>query len=181
MPPKSLIPAIPATTTLADFTGPGLIIPHLRSEEAASAIKELSRALQTENRVPDVLPFYQAALNREFMASTDMEAGMAFPHARVPGLKEVSFALGRSDEPMRWGTNGGRQVRLVFLIAVPATDATQYLLLISSLARLAKDGGLVARLQKAQDAAQMLEVLQHVGMRSHSTPSSLKKERESRP
>jgi mannitol/fructose-specific phosphotransferase system IIA component (Ntr-type) len=161
--------------TLADFTSPGLIIPHLRGEEATSAIKELSQVLQLEKRVPDLLPFYQAALNREFMVSTGMEAGMAFPHARVPGLKQVCFALGRSDEPLCWGANAARSVRLVFLIAVPATDATEYLLLISGLARLSKDSGLVARLHAARDTFQMLEALQHLALRINSTAEPVKK------
>ncbi len=95
---------------------------------------------------------------------------MAFPHARMPGLKELSFALGRSDAPLRWGANGGRSVRLVFLIAVPATDATQYLTLISGLARLAKDSQLVARLHEARNADQMLAVLQQVGLHTNSNP-----------
>jgi mannitol/fructose-specific phosphotransferase system IIA component (Ntr-type) len=161
--------------TLADFTSPGLIIPHLRGEEAASAIKELSQVLQLEKRVPDLLPFYQAALNREFMVSTHMESGIAFPHARVPGLKQVCFALGRSDEPLGWGPNAARSVRLVFLIAVPATDATEYLLLISGLARLSRDSGLVARLHTARDTFQILETLQQVRLRTNTTSEAVKK------
>ena len=86
--------------TLADFTSPGMIIPHLRGQDAASVIQELSHALQREGRVPDLLPFYHAVLNREFLVSTDMEAGMALPHARLPGLKELAFAFGRSDQPL---------------------------------------------------------------------------------
>src|SRR5438093_5874485 len=132
--------------TLADFTTPGLIVPRLRGQDAASVIQELSQALQRENRVPDLLPFYHAVLNREFLLSSDWEAGMAFPHARLPALKELSFALGRSDEPLSWGGNAVRSVRLVFLIAVPATDSTQYLSLISGLARLAKEERLVEQL-----------------------------------
>src|SRR5216117_3831018 len=129
--------------TLADFTSAGLIIPHLRGQDVATVVQELSQAMQRERRVPDLLPFYHAALNREFLVSTDMEAGMAFPHARLSGLKELSFALGRSDEPLAWATKTGCPVRLVFLMAIPATDSTQYLLLISGLARLAKDSRLV--------------------------------------
>jgi len=98
--------------TLADFTSPGLIIPHLRGQDVASVIQELSQALQREGRVGDLLPFYHAALNREFLVSTDMEAGMAFPHARLPGLKELSFALGRSGEPLGWGANAECAVAL---------------------------------------------------------------------
>jgi mannitol/fructose-specific phosphotransferase system IIA component (Ntr-type) len=158
----------PAVLTLADFTSPGLIIPQLRGEESASVIKELSQVLQAEKRVGDLLPFYQAALNREFMLSTEMEAGIAFPHARVAGSKQLSVALGRSAAPLSWGPNTGRSVRLVFLMAVPATDATQYLSLISGLARLAKDAALVAKLHAARDAAELFAVLQQVALRTNS-------------
>jgi mannitol/fructose-specific phosphotransferase system IIA component (Ntr-type) len=160
--------------TLADFTSPGLIISHLRGQDAASVIQELSQAMQREQRVPDLLPFYHAALNREFLVSTDMEAGMAFPHARLPGLKELLFAFGRSDQPLGWGAKATRSVRLVFLMAVPATDSTQYLSLISGLARLAKDSRLVETLQSAQDTFQILEVLQQIKLRTNSMPDTLK-------
>ena len=156
--------------TLADFTTPGLIIPHLRGQDVATVIQELSQALQREARVPDLLPFYHAALNREFLVNTDMEAGIAFPHARLPGLKELSFALGRSGDPLKWGTRAARSVKLVFLIAVPATDSTQYLSLISGLARLAGDGHIVERLHHAQDTLQILEVLQQIRLRTSTTP-----------
>jgi mannitol/fructose-specific phosphotransferase system IIA component (Ntr-type) len=156
--------------TLADFTTPGLIIPHLRGQDVATVIQELSQALQREGRVPDLLPFYHAALNREFLVNTDMEAGIAFPHARLPGLKELSFALGRSGDPLKWGTRAARSVKLVFLIAVPATDSTQYLSLISGLARLAGDGRIVESLHHAQDTLQILEVLQQIRLRTSTTP-----------
>lgn len=155
--------------TLADFTSPGMIIPHLRGRDATSIIQELSQAMQRERRVPDLLAFYHAILNRERLVSTDMEAGMAFPHARLPMFKDLSFALGRSDESLVWGTQGKRPVQLVFLFAVPATDTTQYLLLISGLARLAKQDGLLKKLQAAQDTFQILELLQQVTVRKNST------------
>lgn len=155
----------PTVLTVADFTSPALIVPRLRGEDAAAVIQELSQALQRDQRVPDLLPFYHAALNREFMVSTDVEAGMAFPHARLPALKEVCFAFGRSDQPLGWGNKAAGAVRLVFLIAVPATDATQYLALISGLVRLARDSRLVARLHAATDKCQMLAVLQELKLR----------------
>lgn len=161
--------------TLADFTSPGLVIPHLRGTDAPSVIQELSLALQREQRIPDSLPFYHAALNREFMVSTDMEAGMAFPHARLPGLPAVSFSLGRSDEPLRWGTKAVGLVRLVFLLAVPATDSTQYLLLISGLARLAKNNRLVEELHAARDSVQIAKLLSQVELRSSAVVNATNK------
>lgn len=161
---------------LADFTSAGLILPYLRSEDAASAIQALSHVLQQENRIPDMLPFYQAALNREYMAGTEIEAGMAFPHARMPGLKDVAFALGRCPEPMAWGPRGVRSVRLVFLLAVPATDATQYLLLISGLVRMARNQELLQKLQNAEDPFLIYELLKQVELRSVGQPAGMKRE-----
>jgi PTS system fructose-specific IIC component len=151
---------------LADFTSPGLVIRHLRGHDPAAVIQELSQALQREKRIPDLLPFYHAALNREYMVSTDTEAGLAFPHARLAALKELSFALGRSGEPLTWGVKSAGTVRLVFLIAVPATDSTQYFSLISGLARLANNRCLVDQLHHAQDACQVMEVLKQVELRT---------------
>ncbi len=167
MPSERPFSATPAVT-LADFTGPGLIIPQLRGGEAASVIKELAEALQLGNRIPDALPFYQAAIHREFLAGTDTEAGLAFPHARMTGLKEVSFAVGRSDVPLRWGSAAVASVRLVFLLAVPVAAATQYLQVVSGLARLSKDARMMSRLFEAGEASQMLEVLRWVGLGSHA-------------
>src|SRR4051812_30832677 len=132
--------------TLASFTSLALIKTSLRGGDAASVIQELSLALQREKYVVDLLPFYHTALNAEFLVSSEVEAGLAFPHARLPGLKKPGFAVGRSDQPLLWGSKGSRSVRLVFLIAVPATDSTQYLLLLSGLARLSKNRSLVERL-----------------------------------
>jgi mannitol/fructose-specific phosphotransferase system IIA component (Ntr-type) len=165
----------PIKMTLADFTSPGLIVPRLRGQDTASVIQELSHALQREKRIPDLLPYYHAALNREFMVGTDMEAGMAFPHARLPTLKEVSFAFGRSDDTLSWGARATRSVRLVFLMAVPATDSTQYLLIISGLARLAKDSRLMEKLHAARDTFQIVEVLKQVELRTNAPSNLMKK------
>ena len=152
--------------TLADFTSLKLMIPALAGPDAPSVIQELSQALEQDQRIPELLPFYHAALNREYLAGTEMGAGMAFPHARLSTLPEVCFALGRSDAPLAWGPHAVRPVRLVFLLAVPATDATQYLLLISGLARLGSDEKLVAQLHAARDPEGLLAVLRQVELRT---------------
>lgn len=169
--PADTLPSPARLLTLADFTAPSLIVPRLCGHDAATVIQELAQKMQREGRVPDCLPFYQAALNREFLGSTNMETGMAFPHARMTGLKELAFALGRSDEPLDWGPGAIRPVRLVFLMTIPATDSTQYLWLISGLARLAKNSALVQELHAAPDAAHIFQLLRQVGLRTSSTPA----------
>ena len=57
-------------------------------------------------------------------------------------------------------------MRLVFLLAVPATDSTQYLQVISGLARFAKEPRLVETLHAAQDTFQILQVLRQLPVRT---------------
>jgi mannitol/fructose-specific phosphotransferase system IIA component (Ntr-type) len=156
--------------TLADLTSPGLVIPSLQGKDVASVLQELSQALLRERRIPDALAFCHAVLNRELLVSTEMETGMAFPHARAPGIAGLSFALGRSREPLKWGATTAPSVRLVFLIAVPETDSAQHLQLISGLARLSKDSRLVEKLLAAEDALQVLRVLQQISLRPSPSP-----------
>jgi mannitol/fructose-specific phosphotransferase system IIA component (Ntr-type) len=153
--------------TLGEFTKPGLILPHLAGRDAASVIQELSQTMHAQKLLPDSLPFYQAALNREFLVSTEMEQGVAFPHARLANLPDLFFALGRSHEPLSWGPSSAHRVNLIFLIAIPATDATQYLALISALVRLCKDPFLLSQLQAGSDSQSMFDVLNRVDVRTN--------------
>ena len=154
-----------APATLADYTRPELIVPRLRERDTAGIISELSQALQREGCVADVLPFYHAALNRELLTNSSLDCGMAFPHARLSGIKQLRFALGRSPEPVICGGKGAAPVRLIFLIAVPATDAAGYLHLLASLARMAQSPQLFTELVSAQTANAMLAVLSKIGIR----------------
>ena len=156
----------------ANFTLPALIVPQLREREAVGVIKELSQLLHQEGCVPDVLPFYNAALNREFLVSSAIESGIAFPHARLSGQPQVVFALGRSEEPLAWGPRGAHPVRLVFLLAVPAIDAGNYILLIGSLARLSLDLSRLERLHNARDSVEMFDVLKEVRLPSGRSPKA---------
>jgi mannitol/fructose-specific phosphotransferase system IIA component (Ntr-type) len=137
----------------------------LVSRDAASVIHELRLALQREGCVPDWLPFYHEALNREFLLSTDMEAGMAFPHARLPGLRELAFAFGRSDAPFTWGAGITHPVRMVFLLAVPANGADGYLPLVSGLARLPASMPVLESIRRAVDPEEILAAFRGIELR----------------
>lgn len=152
--------------TLADFTRPGLLVPSLRGPDVAGVIQELCHCLQREGCVPDLLPFYHAVLNREFLVSTSTELGIAFPHARLPDLAEVSFAFGRCQPPLIWHHQSAPPVSLVFLAAVPATDSTRYLALLSGITRLAQDARLLEKLHAVRDAAEIHAFFQQITVRA---------------
>lgn len=165
LPQLDSAPSTTAPATLAGYTRPGLILPQLRERDAAGIIGELSQVLHSHGSVPDVLPFYHAALNQELMANSALQCGLAFPHARLPLVKQLRFAFGRTAEPIIWGAKGSWPVRFIFLLAVPATDAAGYLHLLASLARLGQHAERLAQLNAAENADAILAVLDSVRLR----------------
>jgi mannitol/fructose-specific phosphotransferase system IIA component (Ntr-type) len=156
---------IAAPVSLADYTRPALIVPQLREGDTPGIISELSQVLQRRGCVPDMLPFYHAALNQELLANSGQECGIAFPHARLSGVKQLQFAFGRAPRPVIWGAKGSWPVQLIFLLAVPATDAASYLPLLASLARLGQQPGLLAELRAAESAEAVIAVLERIRIR----------------
>jgi mannitol/fructose-specific phosphotransferase system IIA component (Ntr-type) len=156
---------VAAPVSLADYTRPALIVPRLREGDTAGIVSELSQVLHREGAVPDVLPFYQAALNEELLTNSALDCGLAFPHARLSGVKRLQFALGRTLEPIVWGAKSSWPVQLIFLLAVPATDAAGYLQLLASLARLGQQPEVLAQLRAAENAEAILTMLGNIRVR----------------
>lgn len=159
--PVNKIPLTETARTLADFTSRKLIVPSLSGQEASAVIRELSDALQRENRVPDSPAFSQWVIKRELLCGTVTEPGWAIPHGLVKDLSEPCFALGRWLSPKIW-TNSNQWVSLVFLFAVPENDVQAYYHLVMGLAEMSKATQLVEQLLKAGDENEMLEVLKQV-------------------
>jgi len=155
---------VTAPVSLADYARQELIVPQLRERDTAGIISELSQVLQRQGSVPDVLPFYQAALNQEMLANSALENGLALPHARLSGVKQLQFAFGRTPAPVVWGKSPW-PVQFIFLMAVPATDVAGYLRLLASLARLGQQPELLAQLRLADTAEAILAMLEKVPLR----------------
>ncbi len=157
--------AVTVPATLAQFTRRTLVVPELRDRDTAGIISELSQVLQREGCVTDVLPFYHTALNQELLSNSAIECGLALPHARLNGVKRLTFALGRTPEPVIWGAKGSWPVQFIFLLAVPATDAAGYLHLLASLARLGQQPQILDQLRAAESAEAVLAVLEGIRLR----------------
>jgi nitrogen PTS system EIIA component len=151
--------------SLAGYTRPALIVPALRERDTAGVIKELSEVLHQARCVPDLLAFYNAALNHEFLVNSGTDCGIAFPHARLNGVTASSFAFGHTSEPILWGTRPSQPVRFVFLLAVPATDAAGFLQVLSALARVGQTPSVLAALAEQSTADAIFQVLSEVKVR----------------
>ena len=116
--------------------------------------------------IADWLLFCQTALNREMAFASALPCGLAFPHARLAGVRELQFAVARLPRAVPWAGRSSCPVSLVFLISVPATEAAVYLRLLASITRLAQRSDHLNRLLAAPGPEQILETLCQMPMDS---------------
>ena len=143
--------------TLGHFTSPSLLIPQLSNLDQASAINELSQRLQQAGQIEDSLAFFQAVLQSDYLSSVATENGVVFPHARMRGIEQLSFAAGFSKAGVRW--RDGSSVHAVFLVAVPLAETQLYLALVAGLTRLVRTGNCINTLLRSAVPEEILDVL----------------------
>ncbi|HTZ20235.1 MAG TPA: PTS sugar transporter subunit IIA [Opitutaceae bacterium] len=150
--------------TLADYTCPMLLAPGLHGQNPSAVIHELSYLLYRAGFVPDVLPFYRTALERERIGSSATDYGWAWPRAMVQDLAQPCFALGRCLVPLAWSPGLKPSVRCVFLLAVPMNYTDNDRALEAGLRRLNTDQPLRRRLCAARDLGEMFDVLSQINL-----------------
>ena len=153
---------------LVDLLHESQIVLPLRAATRDDAMAELVELLANNRKIDPPSPGSGAASNREkFLAevrarerstSTYAADGVAFPHARTEFAKEISLAVGRSENGIPW-TGKGEIAHLIFLIAVPERLLSDYLVVIGAIARVTKDAPLRTLLMHAETPADFIATM----------------------
>ena len=114
---------------LANIIVPDAIIPSLASTTRDEAIAELTGALADAGTIggDSVKDVTAALLAREAQSTTGIGNGVAFPHARIKGIKEPVGAIGCSAEGIDFDSLDGCPVDLVMVLLSNPEDAGEHL------------------------------------------------------
>lgn len=116
-----------------------------------SVLQELVTLAENTGCVYDPDVVLQALQQREELASTAIEAGVAFPHAHRPlpqVLGDSVVAFGRTSSGIPFGAPRGALTDLFFLML--STDSQIHLQLLARLARLAQRPDFLQKLRAAE-------------------------------
>jgi PTS system nitrogen regulatory IIA component len=120
-------------TTLDTVLSPARIVLDLEDDDYMSVLKRLHALLAKDSRVVDAPRIWQGILDREKQGSTVLENGLAIPHARTEAVTGMIGAAARLKTPIQVDTSS---VAHVFLVALPAALAADYLAVIGGLVRV---------------------------------------------
>ncbi len=121
-----------------------------------TAIERLADLIVDSGKATDRAALLEAILNREKQGSTGLGNGIAIPHARTDGVRDVAVALGISASGMDFDSADGKPCHLIFLIAAPPHESTRYLEALAAVASLGERASLVAQLKSVRSVEDAL-------------------------
>ena len=121
---------------LSEALKAGAIKVNLRNVDKFGVINELIDLADEVGVLSNKEDFKNAIMARERRQSTGLEDGVAVPHALSDSVKEVFACLGISKNGIEFQSLDGKPAKLIFLIGAPSGMNTQYLSVLSRVARI---------------------------------------------
>ncbi|HEY4175793.1 MAG TPA: PTS sugar transporter subunit IIA [Kofleriaceae bacterium] len=145
---------------LEDLVPDQAIITNLRSRTPVGVIEELAARAYTNGWLQDKPWFVGAVVERESLASTAMEGGVAFLHTRAKDKGKIGrpfIVVGRSWEGIMFGAPDQAPTYLFFLLGLKYDRL--HLPILGRLARALRNPATIARLRALSSPDQLRAVL----------------------
>ena len=144
---------------IEDILDPALVLASLAARNKTEVLEEMSAAAAARYPELDRQRLVQALEERERLNSTALGDGVAIPHGKLPGIKRVFAAFGRSRQGLDFQSLDGKPTHLFFLLVAPEDSAGAHLKALARISRLLKDERFRARLLEAPDSGALWDTI----------------------
>jgi len=144
---------------ITDILSEDEIVPALAGQSKDEVIEELAGTVAERHPEIDRERLIHALQDRERLSSTALGDGLAIPHGKLPGLKRVVAAFGRSPAGVDFSSLDGKPTHLFFLLVAPDDSAGAHLKALARISRLLKDKPCRDRLMAAGSAAELYRTI----------------------
>lgn len=150
---------------LENMTDSNLVFLDVPLDSREAVIEKLCHAFAEQGIVTDEAAYRKAVWEREEIAETGFENGIAIPHGKSDAVVKPAFAVCRITDPIKnWPSlDKSNKVKLVFLLAAPADNSGEHLRLLSTLSTELMDATFVEKLMNAGDKDAFMAALAQGG------------------
>ena len=96
---------------------------------------------------------------REQLGSTGFGHGVAIPHGKIEGLKQIYCLFARLAEPLDYKAIDGRRVDLVFLLLSPPEAGAEHLKALAAISRVTRHAATLEKMRGARSRDALAAVL----------------------
>ena len=131
----------------------------LHHTEKNKLIAEMVDILHKAHMFKDRDIVFNAVLEREHIMSTGVGDGVAIPHGKADGVKELVASFGVTKQDVDFDSIDNKPIRLIFLLVGPLGITGPHLKALSRISRLMHSDNFRKKLINAKDATDILEAL----------------------
>ena len=145
---------------IVDFLTSTDVLADLKGATREGIVREMVDHLNEAGQITDSSRLVEVLLDREMLGSTGIGHGVAIPHGRLEGLKEILIVFGRSVEGVEWEAHDGQPVNLFFLLVAPEDSAGLHLKALARISRVVKNPECRVALLEGGDSDSLYQVIQ---------------------
>jgi fructose-specific phosphotransferase system IIA component len=131
----------------------------LESKTKTEAIGELVTVLAASGDVTDAKKVLDAVLEREATRTTGIGNGLAIPHGKCAGTKDLVMAIGRAGTPIDFQAIDGRPVNIIWMLASPPDKTGPHIHALARISRLMTIDKFRAALLGAKTAQEAFDII----------------------
>jgi fructose-specific phosphotransferase system IIA component len=144
---------------LTQILEPECIKAPLESTDKESVIRELVDVLAAEGLLLDRDAVLNSVMMREQTRSTGIGSGIAIPHGKSAGVKELVMSIGITTEPLEFESIDGKGVTIVILLASPLNKTGPHIQALARISRLLLDSDFKSKLENAGSGEIVYELI----------------------
>ena len=144
---------------VVDILNQELVVSELHSATQTEVLQELSGQLAAYYPHLNTEELVAVLLERERLGTTAIGEGIAIPHGKLPGLKDVVAVFGRSLTGIDCHSLDGALTQLFFLLVAPEDSAGIHLKALARVSRLLKDKSFRERLLQADTQTNLFQII----------------------
>jgi fructose-specific phosphotransferase system IIA component len=135
---------------LSQLINHDLILLDVTADTKDSVIETLAAQLKQTGALHDIEAFKEAIFARENQGHTGIGFGVAIPHGKSDAVSTPRVAFARTVSDVTWDEQSGERAQLIFMIAVPESQAgNEHLKILQMLAVKLIDDSFRAKLLSA--------------------------------
>jgi len=142
-----------------EILSPELIAPNLAGRNKPEVLRELASLLTAKHRDIDTDDLSAVLAERERLGSTAIGDGIAIPHGKIAGARQILGTFGRHATGVDFESLDGKPTLLFFLLVAPEDSSSLHLKALARVSRLFKDSAFRERLVKARDASEIFRLI----------------------
>jgi PTS system nitrogen regulatory IIA component len=144
---------------VGEFLDSRAIVVDLKATNKKEVLEELIEVLVSVYHELNREQMVHALLEREKLGSTGIGDGVAIPHGKLAGLKQLISCFGKSDKGVEFQSMDKKPAHLFFLLFAPENSAGIHLKALARISRLLKRPSFRKELLKAESEQEIYETL----------------------